>query len=108
MDARRRKQGTAHSGEHLGDRDLPGLQRRASRALRPSLRGGRLHQGLRRVPGLAQDDEMTGPSRGFLSNLAVTLGRRAITWLVVGIVASFGLAMVELGISVFLQLFLKN
>jgi ABC-type multidrug transport system fused ATPase/permease subunit len=51
---------------------------------------------------------MGEPSRGFLANLALTLGRRAMTWLAIGIVASLGLAMVELGISVFLQLFLKN
>ena len=50
---------------------------------------------------------MSEPSRGFLANLAVTAGRRAIGWLVVSICASLALVVVELGISVFLQLFLR-
>src|SRR5690242_10454569 len=45
--------------------------------------------------------------RRFLSNLALTLGRRAIAWLVIAIVASLALALVELGVSLLLQLFLK-
>lgn len=48
------------------------------------------------------------PKRGLVANLALMLGRRAMTWLLVGVAASLGLAIVELGISVFLQLFLKN
>ncbi len=47
-------------------------------------------------------------TRGLLRTFVLTLGRRAITWLVIAIVASLGLAVVELGISVFLQLFLRN
>ena len=50
---------------------------------------------------------MSEPPRGFFSNLGFTVGRRAITWLAVAIVASLALVLVELGISVFLQLFLK-
>jgi len=50
----------------------------------------------------------SAPEPSFAAKLALTLGRRAITWLGVAIVASLGLVLVELGISVFLQLFLKN
>ncbi|MDB4945225.1 MAG: transporter ATP-binding protein [Labilithrix sp.] len=42
-----------------------------------------------------------------LSKLALTLGGRAASWLLIAVVASLGLAGVELGISVFLQLFMK-
>lgn len=49
-----------------------------------------------------------GKRRSLLSTLKLTLGRRAMTWLFVAVVASLALAVVELGISVFLQLFLKN
>ena len=51
---------------------------------------------------------MREPPRGFLSNLALTVGRRAISWLSIAIGASLALAVIELGISIFLQLFLKN
>jgi len=50
---------------------------------------------------------MSEPRRTLLSNLALTIGRRALAWLAVAVVASLGLAAIELGISVFLQLFLK-
>lgn len=50
----------------------------------------------------------TSATRSFVSNFTLTLGRRALTWIAVAIAASLGLGLVELGISLFLQLFLKN
>jgi ABC-type multidrug transport system fused ATPase/permease subunit len=50
----------------------------------------------------------TPAARGFVSNFALTLGRRALTWIAIAIAASLGLGLVELGLSLFLQLFLKN
>ena len=46
--------------------------------------------------------------RGFVANVAVAVGRRAIGWLLLAVVASLGLVLVETGISLFLQLFLKT
>jgi ABC-type multidrug transport system fused ATPase/permease subunit len=51
---------------------------------------------------------MTESKRGVVSNLAVTVGRRAIAWLVFAVVASLVLVLVETGISVFLQQFLRT
>jgi hypothetical protein len=50
----------------------------------------------------------TEARRGFVANLGLTVGRRAIAWMAMAIVASLTLAVIELGISVFLQLFLKT
>ena len=43
-----------------------------------------------------------------LGLLGRSFGKVAITWFIVAVVASFGLSVVELGVSLFLQLFLKN
>lgn len=51
---------------------------------------------------------MSEPARGFVANVAVAVGRRAIGWLLLAVVASLALVLVETGISLFLQLFLKN
>jgi len=51
---------------------------------------------------------MSEPSRGFAANVAVAVGRRAIGWLLLAVAASLLLVLVETGISLFLQLFLKN
>lgn len=48
-----------------------------------------------------------GDARPFVSVALLTLGRRALAWLGLAIGASLCLALVELGISLFLQIFLK-
>ncbi len=45
--------------------------------------------------------------RGLLASIALTVGRRAIGWLVIAVVASLVLGVVELAIALFLQLFLR-
>jgi ABC-type multidrug transport system fused ATPase/permease subunit len=46
--------------------------------------------------------------RSIVARVAATLGRRALTWLAIAVVASLTLALVELGLSIFLQYFLKT
>lgn len=48
------------------------------------------------------------PHRGLLASVVSVTGRRAMGWLVVSALASVMLAFVELGLAVFLQLFLKG
>jgi ABC-type multidrug transport system fused ATPase/permease subunit len=46
--------------------------------------------------------------RRFFRNSLVALGRRGLTWMLVGVVASTVLSFVELAVSIFIQLFLKG
>ena len=57
------------------------------------------------VPAIA---ESRGGPPGLAAGIATLLGRRTILWLVVAVFASLTLASVELGLSIFLQFFLKS
>jgi ABC-type multidrug transport system fused ATPase/permease subunit len=52
--------------------------------------------------------EVAGPHRDMLASAVSVAGRRAMGWLTVSAAASVALAIVELGLAVFLQLFLKR
>jgi ABC-type multidrug transport system fused ATPase/permease subunit len=51
---------------------------------------------------------VTGPQMGMLASAVSLAGRRAVAWLTAAAAAAVALAIVELGLSVFLQLFLKR